>query len=152
MWVSQNSSLRHSSVIANRTLDANDMNALKTYLPTVGRIFLALIFILAGLGKITAIEGNVGYMEMFGVPGFLIWPTIIVEVVGGVMLAAGYKTRWAAAALGGFTFIAALIFHTDFSNQMEMTNFLKNLAITGGMLYVIAFGPGALAVDMRKEA
>jgi putative oxidoreductase len=126
------------------------MNGLQTYLPTAGRIFLALIFILAGLAKITAIDSNVGYMEAFGVPGFLIWLVIIVEVVGGVMLAAGYKTRWAAAALGGFALVSALIFHTDFSNQMEMTNFLKNLAITGGMLYVIAFGPGALAVDMRK--
>ncbi|WP_421952823.1 DoxX family protein [Pelagibacterium sp.] len=127
------------------------MNALQTYLPTTGRIFLAIIFILAGLGKITAIEGNVGFMEAFGVPGILIWLVIIVEVVGGVMLAAGYKTRWAAAALGAFSLASALIFHTDFSNQMEMTNFLKNLAITGGMLYVIAFGPGALAVDMRSK-
>eukprot|EP00873_Tetraselmis_striata_P032545 jgi/Tetstr1/452809/TSEL_039845.t1 len=142
--------MRQSPVIANHALDAKTMNALQTYLPTVGRIFLAAIFILAGLSKITAIEGNVGYMEAFGVPGFLIWLVIIVEVVGGVMLAAGYKARWAAAALGGFSLVSALIFHTDFSNQMEMTNFLKNLAITGGMLYVIAFGPGALAVDMRK--
>ncbi|WP_417579974.1 DoxX family protein [Pelagibacterium sp.] len=126
------------------------MNALQTYLPTIGRIFLALIFILAGLGKIPAIEGNVGYMEMFGVPGILIWPTIIVEIVGGVLLAVGFKARWAAAALGAFTLIAALIFHTDFSNQMEMTSFLKNIAITGGMLYVIAFGAGALAIDSRK--
>ncbi|QJR19548.1 DoxX family protein [Pelagibacterium halotolerans] len=130
--------------------DTNDMTSLQTYLPTAGRIFLALIFILAGLSKIPAIEGNVGYMEMFGVPGLLIWPTILLEVVGGIMLAIGFKARWAAAALGAFSLVAALIFHTDFSNQMEITNFLKNVAITGGMLYVIAFGPGALAVDARK--
>lgn len=123
------------------------MSSFQTYLPTVGRVLLALIFILAGFGKIPAIEGNVGYMEMFGVPGFLIWPTIVVEIVAGIMLVVGFKTRWAAAALAAFTLIAGLIFHTNFADQMEMTAFLKNLAITGGLLYVIAYGAGALAVD-----
>lgn len=126
------------------------MTSLQTYLPTIGRIFLALIFILAGLGKIPAIEGNVGYMEAFGVPGILIWPTIIVEVLGGILLLVGFKARWAAAALGAFTIVAALIFHTNFADQMEMTAFLKNLAITGGMLYVIAYGAGALSLDGRR--
>lgn len=128
----------------------NAMTSLQTYLPTVGRIFLAVIFILAGLGKIPAIDGNVAYMEMFNVPGILIWPTIIVEVVAGVLLAIGFKARWAAAALVAFTLVAALIFHTNFADQMEMTAFLKNLAITGGLLYVIAYGAGALSVDSRK--
>src|SRR5690606_20367118 len=109
------------------------MSSFQTYLPTVGRVLLALIFILAGFGKIPAIEGNVGYMEMFGVPGFLIWPTIVVEIVAGIMLVVGFKTRWAAAALAAFTLIAGLIFHTNFADQMEMTAFLKNLAITGGL-------------------
>lgn len=127
------------------------MNSLQTYLPTIGRIFLAVIFIIAGLGKIPAIEGNVGYMEAFGVPGILIWPTIIVEVIGGLLLVVGYKTRWAAAALAAFTLIAGLIFHTNFADQMEMTAFLKNLAITGGLLYVIAYGAGALALDEGKN-
>ncbi|SDG41116.1 DoxX family protein [Pelagibacterium luteolum] len=126
------------------------MTSLQTYLPTIGRIFMAIIFILAGLGKIPAIEGNVGYMEAFGVPGILIWPTIIVEVVGGILLLVGFKARWAAAALAAFTLIAALIFHTNFADQMEMTAFLKNLAITGGLLYVIAYGAGALSVDGRR--
>lgn len=128
------------------------MNTFETYLPVVGRIFLALIFILAGLGKVPAVEFNVGYMEAFGVPGFLIWPTIVLEVVAGIMLAVGYKTRWAAAALAAFTLVSGLIFHTNFADQMEMTSFLKNIAITGGMLYVIAFGAGAWSVDGRKTA
>lgn len=126
------------------------MTSLNTYLPVVGRIFLAAIFVFAGLTKIPAIEFNVGYMEMYGVPGILIWPTILVEVVAGVLLAIGFQTRWAAAALGAFTLVAGLIFHTDFADPMQIQNFLKNLAITGGMLYVIAFGPGAVAVDSRK--
>ncbi|WMT87796.1 DoxX family protein [Pelagibacterium sp. 26DY04] len=126
------------------------MTSLQTYLPTAGRILLAVIFILAGFNKIPAIEGNVGYMEAYGVPGILIWPTIIVEIVGGLMLAFGFKARWAAAALAAFTLLSALIFHTDFADANQMTAFMKNLAITGGMLYVIAFGAGALSVDERR--
>lgn len=126
------------------------MTSLQTYLPTAGRILLAVIFILAGFNKIPAIEGNVGYMEAYGVPGILIWPTIIVEIVGGLMLAIGLKARWAAAALAAFTLLSALIFHTDFADANQMTAFMKNLAITGGMLYVIAFGAGALSVDERR--
>ncbi len=128
------------------------MHTVQKFAPTVGRVFLALIFILAGLGKIPAPEGTIGYMEAFGVPGFLFWPTVAVEVIGGLFLLVGFQTRWAAAALGAFTLVAALIFHTNFADQMEMTAFLKNLAITGGMLYVIAFGAGALSVDGRKPA
>lgn len=126
------------------------MDSLKPYLPTAGRILLALIFILAGLQKLPAIEFNVGYMEMFGVPGILIWPTIVVEIVGGLMLAIGFKARWAAGVLAAFTLAAALIFHTNFADAMEVTSFLKNLAMTGGMFYVIAYGAGALSVDARK--
>src|SRR5690606_11331708 len=126
------------------------MDTLKPYLPTVGRILLALIFILAGFQKLPAIEFNVGYMEMFGVHGILIWPAIVVEIVGGLMLAIGFKARWAAAALGAFTLLSGFIFHFNPADAMEMTSFLKNLAIAGGMLYVIAHGAGALSVDERK--
>jgi putative oxidoreductase len=125
------------------------MDTLQKYSPAAGRVLLAVIFILAGLGKIPAPDGSIGYMEAFGVPGVLFWPTVLVEVVGGVLLLVGFKARWAAVALGAFTLATALIFHTDFSNQMEMTSFLKNLAITGGMLYVFAHGAGPLSVDNR---
>ena len=123
------------------------MDIARDHAPTVGRIFLALIFILAGLTKIPAPEMNIGYMEMFGVPGILFWPTVLLEVVGGIMLLVGFKARWAALALGLFSLVAAAIFHSDFANQAEMTSFLKNVAIAGGMFYVFAFGAGPLAVD-----
>lgn len=125
------------------------MDAARNYAPTLGRAFLALIFILAGLAKIPAPDMNIGYMEMFGVPGILFWPTVLLEVVGGIMLLVGFKARWAALALGAFSLVAAVIFHSDFANQAEMTSFLKNIALTGGMLYVFAFGAGPLAVDNR---
>lgn len=126
------------------------MTSLNTYFPTAGRILLALIFIIAGLSKIPAIEGNVGYMQAYGVPGILIWPTIVVEVLGGLMLAIGFKARWAAGALAIFALLTALIFHTDFANASQMTSFMKNFAIAGGMLYVIAYGAGALSLDARR--
>lgn len=126
------------------------MDSVQKYAPTVGRVLLALIFIIAGLGKIPAPEGTIGYMEAFGVPGVLFWPTVALEVIAGILLLIGFQTRWAALALGAFALVAAFIFHTDFSNQMEMTSFLKNLAIAGGMLYVATFGAGALSLDARK--
>ena len=126
------------------------MSGLQTYLPIVGRILLSIIFLVSGFGKITGTEFYVGYMEAFGVPGILIWPTIVLEIVGGVLLVVGYQTRWAAAALAAFTLVSALIFHTNFADQNEMVNFMKNLAITGGFLYVIAYGAGAFSVDNRK--
>lgn len=126
------------------------MTGLQTYLPTAGRILLSIIFILAGVSKIGGIEGNIGYMEAFGVPGILIWPSIIIEVGAGLLLLVGYQARWAAGALALFTLATALIFHTDFTDQTQMTMFLKNLAITGGLLYVIAYGAGALSLSNRK--
>ncbi|WP_404406025.1 DoxX family protein [Pelagibacterium halotolerans] len=126
------------------------MNGLQTYLPTVGRILIAIIFILSGFNKITGMEGTVGYMEAYGLPGVLIWPTIVVELGGGLLLLVGYQTRLAAAALAAFTLASGIIFHSNFADQMQMINFLKNLAITGGALYVVAYGAGALSVDDRK--
>jgi|SRR5690606_35992719 len=126
------------------------MSGLQTYLPVIGRVLLSIIFLMSGIGKITGTEFYVGYMEAFGVPGILIWPTIVLEIVGAIMLIVGYQTRWAAAALGAFTLVSGLIFHTNFADQNEMINFMKNLAITGGFLYVIAYGAGAFSVDNRK--
>lgn len=125
------------------------MDNTRTYAPALGRAFLAIIFIVAGLTKIPAPDMNIGYMEMFGVPGILFWPTVILEVGAGIMLLVGFKARWAALALGIFSLVAAVIFHSDFSNASEMTSFMKNLAIAGGMLYVVAFGAGPLSIDKR---
>lgn len=126
------------------------MTGLQTYLPLIGRILMAIIFFMSGLSKLMDPGMNIGYMEAYGVPGILIWPTIVVEIVGAVMLVVGFKLRWAAAALAAFTLVSGLIFHTDFSDQMQMISFMKNLAMTGGLLYMIAYGAGALAFDTRK--
>jgi putative oxidoreductase len=120
----------------------------------VGRIMLAVIFILSGFGKITGFDGAVGYIASKGLPmpQVVAGLTILVELGGGILLAIGYKARWAALALGVFTILAAVIFHNFWAveaaqKQMQQIQFLKNIGITGGMLMVFAFGPGRLSVD-----
>lgn len=127
------------------------MNALSPIVMLVGRVLMAIIFIVAGLGKIGGIEGTQGYMEMMGVPGVLIYPTIALEVLGGLAILIGFQTRIAAFLLAGFTVLSGLLFHFDLSNQMEMNNLMKNLAIAGGFLFLIAHGPGKLSLDGRKN-
>jgi putative oxidoreductase len=119
-----------------------------------GRILLAVIFILSGFGKITGFDGTVGYIASKGLPmaQLVAVLTIVVELGGGILLAIGYKARWAALALAIFSLLAALIFHNfwDVEAAQKMNqqiNFLKNLAITGGMLMAFAFGPGRYSVD-----
>jgi len=114
-----------------------------------GRLMLALIFITAGWSKIGGYEGTAGYMQSMGVPGMLLPLVIITELGGGIALAIGAFTRWAALALAGFCVLSAALFHGDFSQGMNSIMFWKNVAIGGGMLYVFASGAGALSVDAK---
>jgi putative oxidoreductase len=127
------------------------------YGPLVGRVLLALIFIIAGYGKITGFEGTVGYMQAYNVPmtQVLAVLAIIVELGGGLMIAVGWKARWAAAAIFIFVLIASFIFHAFWAvpaDQAQLQNimFMKNLAIMGGMLYIIVYGSGPLSVDKNR--
>jgi putative oxidoreductase len=115
----------------------------------VARLLLAVIFLLAGIGKLAAIEGTTAYIASMGLPfaTAVCYATIALEVAGAAMLIAGYRTRAAALALGVFSIAAGVIFHADFANQAEMTSFLKNLAIAGGMFQLAAFGPGRFSID-----
>ncbi|MDJ0833903.1 MAG: DoxX family protein [Gammaproteobacteria bacterium] len=114
-----------------------------------GRVLLSIIFIMAGFSKIGGYAGTQGYMESMGVPGMLLPLVILLELGGGLLLLAGWQTRIIAFLLAGFTLIAGLIFHTNFADQMQMILFMKNLAITGGLLFVVGFGPGQWSVDQR---
>ncbi|MXO90681.1 DoxX family protein [Pontixanthobacter aquaemixtae] len=115
----------------------------------VARILLAILFILAGFNKATDPAGTIGYISSVGLPlpQLVYAGTVAVELLGGLALLFGFKARLAGLALGLFSIVAALIFHNDFADQMQMTMFLKNLAIGGGMLMVFAFGPGRYAID-----
>ena len=116
----------------------------------LGRMMLALIFILAGVGKIMDPAGTMGYMQSVGLPGALLWPTIALEVLGGLAVAVGFKTRYAAIALAIFTIATAVIFHRNFADQMQMIMFLKNIAIAGGLLLLAVGGRTAYSMDNRR--
>lgn len=111
------------------------------------RILLAQIFIISGFGKITGYAGTQQYMASMGVPGILLPVVILTELGGGIALLLGFKTRWVAFALAGFTVLSALIFHRDFGNQMQMINFMKNLAMAGGLLLLVEHGASPPAID-----
>lgn len=115
------------------------------------RILLAIIFVMAGIGKLMDPAGTVGYMEAMGVPGFLVWPTIILELGGGILIAVGYQTRIVALLLAAFTVLAGLIFHHQFADQNQMIHFMKNLAIAGGFLSLVVNGAGGWSIDGRKS-
>lgn len=115
----------------------------------LGRTMLAGIFIMAGYSKIGGYEGTQGYMESVGVPGMLLPLVIALELLGGIAILIGYQTRIAALLLGGFTFLAAIIFHSDFSQQTQMILFMKNLAIAGAFLLLFAQGAGRWSLDAK---
>ncbi len=127
-------------------------NAMTGIIQLLGRIMLALIFILAGLGKIQDPAGTAGYMQSAGVPGILLWPTIALEVLGGLALVLGYKTRYAAFTLAIFSVVAALMFHRNFADQMQMIMFLKNIAMTGGLLLLAVGGSTAFSMDNKRSS
>ena len=112
----------------------------------IARVLLSLIFIVAGIQKITGYDGTAAYMAKFGVPGMLLPAVIALELGGGLMILFGLWSRWAAFGLAIFTIIAAALFHSDFADPMMMTMFMKNLAISGGLLLLFANGPGRYAL------
>ena len=115
----------------------------------LGRIFLSAIFLISGVGKIFNYEETIQYMENFNVSGNLIIPAIIVEILFPILLIIGYQTKFSALVLSLFTLILAVIFHTDFSNQMQLISFLKNIAIAGGFLIIFVNGAGKYSIDHK---
>lgn len=117
-----------------------------------GRVMLSALFLLSGLGKVAAPAATIGYIESAGLPfapvGFGL--AVLVEVVGGVALILGYRTRFVAASLAAFTLASAVIFHSNFSDQNQLVHFLKNIAIVGGLLQIVAFGAGRFSIDSRR--
>jgi len=117
----------------------------------IARILLAHIFVLSGLTKLGAGYGATqGYMAAMGLPGSLLPLVIVLEVGGGAALIAGFFTRWAALALALFCIVSAVIFHSNFGDQMQMIMFMKNFAMAGGLLLLYVHGAGALSVEARR--
>jgi putative oxidoreductase len=126
------------------------MNTQQNLADLLGRILIAAIFLLAGLNKIGGYAGTQGYMESMGVPGGLLPLVIAVEVLGAVAIIAGWHTRLFAFLLAGFSIVSALIFHRALGDPMQFILFMKNLAMAGGFLFLVARGPGDWSLDARN--
>ncbi|MFL9998668.1 DoxX family protein [Paraburkholderia sediminicola] len=122
----------------------------QSYVMAIARVLMALIFILSGLSKISAAAAMRGYMETMGLPRWLLWPTIFFEIGTGVLIVVGFETRIAASLLAGFCLVTAAIFHSQFSDQVQMIMFLKNLTMAGGFALLASVGPGRLSADARR--
>jgi putative oxidoreductase len=115
----------------------------------IGRILISALFLLNGIFKISNYDGTIGWMESFGMPGILIIPAIILEIAGPVLIIIGYKTKLAAGFLSLFCIATAFIFHNDFANQMQLTSFLKNIALAGGFLILFVNGAKGFSLDNK---
>ena len=117
----------------------------------ISRIFLSIVFLVNGYSKITNMDGTIGWMEMYGLPGFFIYPAIILELIAPILLIVGYQVRLSSIALGLFCLATAIIFLRDFADPMTLTNFLKNIALAGGFFILAINGPKEFSLDHRRS-
>ena len=118
-------------------------------LDLIGRIFISLVFLLSGFNKIGNYEGTIDWMESFGMPGIFLIPAIILEVGAPILIIIGYKVKISAALLSLFCIATAVIFHNDFSNQMQFVSFMKNIALAGGFLFLVVNGAKDFSLDKK---
>ncbi len=128
---------------------------MQKYTPLVARTFLSIIFLRSGITKIFGFAGTQEYMASQGIPtgltGVLLLAAIVLEILGGLSVLLGYRARWGAIALLVFLVPTTLIFHTDFADSMQVIQFLKNLAIVGGLLMIVSYGSGPLSCDPKEQ-
>jgi putative oxidoreductase len=134
------------------------IDSFKTPLLVTGRVLLALMFILAGIGKLGNLEGTAGYIASGGLPLASLLAVVVglLELLGGLAIAVGYHARWAALALGLFTLAASVLFHQFWAVpadkvMIQQLMFMKNLSVAGGLFIVAALGAGALSLDARRN-
>ena len=113
----------------------------------LGRIFLSSLFLIEGIKKFFLQEETIIYMEEYGVPEILFFPSLVLEILFPILLIVGYKTKISASIMALFTLTVAIIFHSDFQNHMELIAFLKNVAIAGGFLVIVANDPKICSID-----
>ena len=117
----------------------------------LGRIFISALFLLSAYNKIFSIDGSMSWMEGFGVPGILIYPTIALEIILPLFIIVGYYARLSAGLLAIFCISTAIIFHYDFTDQTQTIAFLKNLGLAGGFMFIVANGTKEWAIGREKK-
>lgn len=123
---------------------------MKDIIDFISRVFVSMLFLLNGYFKIINFDGTIEWMDSYEVPGILLTPAIILEIAAPVLIILGYKTKIAASCLAGFCITTALVFHLDFSNQIQITSFLKNIALAGGFLIIAINGAKKFSLDYKK--
>ena len=118
-------------------------------LDLIGRVFISLVFLLSGLNKIGNYEGTVGWMESLGMPGIFLIPAIALEIIAPISIVIGYKVKISATLLSLFCITTAIIFHNDFSNQMQFISFMKNIGLAGGFLFLAINGAKDFSLDKK---
>lgn len=124
---------------------------IKSAAELLGRVLIAGLFLLSGIGKITAYTATAGYMTSVGVPGVVLPLVIITEVFGSIAIMLGWRTRIVSFLLAGFTLLTGIFFHTNFSDQAQMIMFMKNVSITGAFLLLTVNGAGPLSLDNKPR-
>ena len=117
----------------------------------IGRLLISALFLISAYDKILSIDGTMSWMEGFGVPGFLLYPTIALEIILPLFVIIGYQARVSAGLLAIFCLTTAFLFHFDFIDQMQTIAFLKNLGLAGGFLFIVANGTKDWSVDREKK-
>mgnify|MGYP005696718349 FL=1 len=126
-------------------------SVINTLSAPVGRLLISLMFLMSGLNKIGNYSNTSGWMESMGVSSSFLPLVITLEILAAVAIIIGWKTKIAAFLLAGFCIISGIIFHSDFSNQLEIIMFMKNIAIAGGFLFLVVNGPGKFSIDNRRN-
>jgi putative oxidoreductase len=121
------------------------------FLDLLGRLLISALFLLSAYNKIFSIDGTISWMEGYGVPGFLLYPTIVLEIILPLFVIIGYQARISASLLAVFCIATAFLFHYDFVDQMQTIAFLKNLGLAGGFLFIVANGTKDWSIDREKK-
>ena len=117
----------------------------------IGRLFISAIFLMSAYNKILNVDGTMGWMEGFGIPGILLFPTIALEIILPLFIVVGFQARLSAGLLAIFCVSTAFIFHYDFNDQIQIIAFLKNIGLAGGFLFIVANGTKEWSVDREKK-
>ena len=117
----------------------------------VGRLLISALFLLSAYNKIFSIDGTMSWMEGYGIPGFLLYPTIAIEIILPLFIVIGYNAKLSAGLLVIFCVTTAFIFHYDFADQMQTIAFLKNIGLAGGFLFIVANGTSEWSVERKKK-
>ena len=123
------------------------LKSIENYIDLIARIFISLLFLINGYSKVIYFDGTISWMESYGLPGFFIYPAILLEIIAPLLLIIGYKTKISSVMLAGFCIVTALIFLNDFSEQSQLNGFFKNIGLSAGFLFLAINGSKKFSLD-----